>query len=93
MNSTLVEVRVAPALADIVTQLQALHETVEALPDLKTFERTVHEALKSIDRLAMETLLVEKIKTGGAAALFPIWMSRRRPPSCTPPKPDCRTSN
>jgi hypothetical protein len=68
MNSALVEVRVAPALAGVVAQLQALHETVLALPDLKTFEKTVHEELKRIDRLVMEELLVEKIKTGGAAA-------------------------
>jgi hypothetical protein len=68
MDPALVDVRVAPALAGIVTQLQALHETVMALPDLKPFEKTVHEELKSIDRQVMETLLVEKIKTGGAAA-------------------------
>ena len=61
MNPALVVVRVAPALAGVVAQLQTLHEEVMALPDLKRFERTVHEELKRIDRLAMETLLVEKI--------------------------------
>lgn len=68
MNSVLIEIRVPPALADIVAQLQALHETVIALPDLKAFEKTVHEELKSIDRQVLEVLLVEKITTGGAAA-------------------------
>jgi hypothetical protein len=67
MNPALVVVRVAPALADILTQLQTLYETLMALPDLKSFEKTVHEELKSIDRQVMETMLVEKIKTGGAA--------------------------
>lgn len=66
MNPAPVVVRVAPALADIVTQLQALHEEVMALPNLKDYEKTVHEGLKPIDRALMETLLVEKIKTGGA---------------------------
>ncbi len=67
MNPALVSVRVAPALAQIVALLQALHDSVLALPDLTSFEKTVHEELKTIDRLAMETLLVEKIKTSGAA--------------------------
>ena len=68
MAPVLVDVRVAPALAGVVAQLQTLYETVMALPDLKTFEQTVHEELQRIDRLAMEELLVEKIKTAGAAA-------------------------
>lgn len=66
MNRALVDVRVAPALAGVVAQLQALHETVMGLADLKTFESTVHEELKKIDRQVMEELLVEKIKTGGS---------------------------
>jgi len=68
MNPALVDVRVAPALAGVVAQLQALHETVMDLPDLKVFEKTVHEELKSIDRQVMETLLVEKIKASGPTA-------------------------
>ncbi|MDO8969727.1 MAG: hypothetical protein Q7U74_03505, partial [Saprospiraceae bacterium] len=67
MNPALVVVRVAPALAEAVAQLQALHEEVLGLPDLKNYEPTVHEGLKQIDRSIMETLLVEKIRTGGAA--------------------------
>lgn len=67
MNPTLVAVEVAPALAEIVAQLQGLYETVMALPNLKTFEKTVHEELKVIDRQMMETMLVEKIRAGGLA--------------------------
>lgn len=66
MNYAPVAVRVAPALAEIVAQLQALHEEVMTQPDLKRFETTVHEGLKQIDRSIMEGLLVEKIKLGGA---------------------------
>lgn len=67
MNPAVVVVQVAPALAEIVTQLQALYESVLALPNLKSFESSVHEELKVIDRQVMQTLLVEKIRSGGAA--------------------------
>src|SRR6185295_13897911 len=72
MNPALVVVRVAPVLTGIVAQLQALHEEVMALPDLQNYEQTVHEGLKQIDRSAMETLLVEKIKTGGATDVMEV---------------------
>src|SRR6185503_3890375 len=39
---------------------------------LQNYEQTVHEGLKQIDRSAMETLLVEKIKTGGATDVMEV---------------------
>jgi len=67
MHPVLVVVEVAPALAGIVAQMQVLYESVMALPNLQTFEQTVHEELKSIDCQVMETLLVEKIRSSVAS--------------------------
>lgn len=60
MSLTAISTLIAPPLLPVVQLLQATFEQVHALPDARGVERTVHQALKDIERLTMELCIQDK---------------------------------
>ncbi|MCX8037087.1 MAG: hypothetical protein N3D11_08600 [Candidatus Sumerlaeia bacterium] len=57
-----VRVEVAEDLVELLERLEALAKAVEDLPDARRLERTVHEAMKEVDRAMMEVCVRRKAR-------------------------------
>jgi hypothetical protein len=62
MSLTAISTPIAPPLLPVVQLLQAMFDQVHELPDARRVERTVHQALKVIERQTMEICIQDKAR-------------------------------